>query len=424
MIKSPIRIIENIGCYCSEKDGLFIIGSSLDGYATLLSSHQNTYVPYICKTNDHSDWEVGIGLVKTNNSRIGVERIKVIKKSDPNKVFEKEDNLFFVFANEYNFSTGLTNCIFLEDNYTIPNISCEYIYSNLDTNSFDLPSAEENQGLSLGFKNIGNNNLVLYSKDKDYTCGPNEYIKLISTGSSWIELYSTNINQAVFKTNQEEYPAIPFSSMSGFSSLNYNSSGNFVVTGVADKSLIFTSDGKLGLNIPSGSLPQTALHILNYACHEGIRLENRNACYPANLTLYHKPSVLPANNSVVSTINLSSKNSANAQINYSQLRSKIINSDVSSSSGEFAIAIQNNGSLTESFRLNPTGLNISVKNNSISMTENYIMLSGNIRTDQVSNSGSILISDASGNLILTSISSSPIINVLDGPTIVFTGVCS
>jgi hypothetical protein len=121
---------------------------------------------------------------------------------------------------------------------------------------------------------------------------------------------------------------------------------------------------------------------------------------------------------------LSSKNSANTQINYAQIRSKIINSDASYSSGEFAIAIQNNGSLVEAFRLNPTGLNITVKNNSINMTENHITLNGNVKFGQNPSSGNILVTDSSGNLVLTNISSSPIISVLDGPVVVFTGVCS
>ena len=426
MIKSPIRIIENIGCYCSEKDDLFVIGPSLDGYSTLLSSHKNIYIPYICKSNDYTNWEIGIGLIKTNNNQLVVERLKVVKKSRPDVTFVGDNNLFYVFANEYNFNTGLNNCIFLEDNTIIENISCEYIYANSNSNEFALPSCIDNQGLSLGFKNISEKELYLSDElNNKYLCHKNNYIKLISTGKSWIELYNTN-NDSSYQssTEPEDLTSLSLSSMSGFSSLNYYNSGNFIVTGVADRSLMFTSDGKLGLNIPSGSSPQTALHILNYACHEGIRLENRNSCYPANLTLYHKPSTLPSNDSIVSTINLSSKNSANAQVNYAQLRSKIVNSNASSSSGEFAIAIQNNGTLTESFRLNPTGLNINVKNNSISMTENYILLSGNIRTNQVSNSGSILVTDASGNLILTNISSSPIINVLDGPVVVFTGVCS
>jgi hypothetical protein len=425
MIKSPIRVIENIGCYCSEKDGLFIIGSALDGYSTLLSSHNNTYIPYICKSNDYSVWEIGIGLVKINDSKLVVERIKVIKKSNAEISFSGSNNAFYVFANEHNFNTGLNNCVILEDSSEIQNINCDYIYGGLETTEFDLPSAKDNQGLSIGFKNISNTTLTIKDPNNTYICYPNNYIKFISTGEIWLNLYSYKHAE----TNADSFlepaqPPVLFSSLSGFSALNYDSSGNFVVTGVVDRSLVFTRDGKLGLNIPSGSLPQTSLHILNYACQEGIRLENRNSCYPANLTLYHKPSTLPTSHSVVSTFNLSSKNSANTQINYAQIRSKIINSDASYSSGEFAIAIQNNGSLVEAFRLNPTGLNITVKNNSINMTENHIMLNGNVKFGQNPPSGNILVTDSSGNLVLTNISSSPIISVLDGPVVVFTGVCS
>lgn len=475
MIKSPIRVVENIGCYCSEVDSSLVLGQALDGYAGLSISYDGTYVPYICKSLDLKHWEIGIGLVSVVQSKVTIQRIKVVKQSTENHQFIGQTNLFYVFANEYNFNTGLNNCIYLETDTEIQNIKCTYLFNQNNNASYNLPLCEDNQGLSLDFRNISEHTLSVTDtiNNTSYDCLPGQYIKLISAGSSWTKLYastdtvtpSTLQSQSTFSAQNVsasgiagslqynnngiiDGSAVVVSSgllLVGASSTNpsqaqniiplsfgnkdivfnnTNGSGNFVVKGLSDKNLVFTKDGRLGINIPSGSLPQTALHLLSYACQEGIRLENRNSCYPANLTLYHKPSTLPSSYSVVSTINLSSKNAANAQVNYAQLRSKIINSDSISSSGEFAVAIQNNGSLVESLRINPTGFIASVANNSIIITNSSISLNGSIRTNQSAPSGSIFVSDGSGNLVLTSVNNSPIISLLDGGIVTFTGVCS
>lgn len=477
MIKSPIRVVENIGSYCHETNDRLVLGEILDGYAGLSINDHNTYIPYICKSFDLKNWEIGIGLVCVVDSKVTVERVRVIKKSSESYQFVGNNNLFYVFANEYNFNTGLNNCVALEDQTTLVNIKCTYLKTNDSKDTYELPSSTNNQGLAIDFKNTSDSTLYLHNSDENetYACGPGEYLKVISDGNSWIKLYSVVDSLGVVSLSAEQpnyfstqnltasgiYGAIQYNNngsidgsnlvissgllLLGSSSTNpssaqniiplslsnkdtifnnNNTSGNFIVKGLGDKNLIFTKDGRLGLNIPSGSLPQTALHVLSYACQEGIRLENRNSCYPANLTLYHKPSTLPSNGSIVSTINLSSKNSANAQVNYSQLRSKIINSDSVSSSGEFAVAIQNNGSLIESLRINPTGFIASVNTNSIVVNNNGIQLNGSLRTNQIATSGSFMMTDGSGNLVLTSLNNSPIISLLDGDVVTFTGVCS
>lgn len=475
MIKSPIRVIENIGCYCSEVDGSLVLGQALDGYSGLSISYNDTYVPYICKSSDLKEWEIGIGLVSVEQSKVIIKRIKLVKKSTENYRFAGQANSFYVFANEYNFNTGLNNCVILKTDTTIQNIKCTYLFNQNNNTSYNLPLCEDNQGLSLEFRNISEYKLSLVdtTNNKEYHCYPAQYIKIISNGESWIELYSSSdaassviqsqsfaslandiipsgINGSIQYNNNGTLDGSSIVVSSGLLLVgatstnpslaqniiplslsnqdiifnNMHSSGNFVVKGLSDKNLVFTKDGRLGINIPSGALPQTALHLLSYACQEGIRLENRNSCYPANLTLYHKPSTLPVTHSVVSTINLSSKNAANAQVNYAQLRSKIISSDSISSSGEFAVAVQNNGSLVESLRINPTGFIASVANNSIIITNNSILLNGSLRTNQSAPSGSIFVSDGSGNLVLTSVNNSPIINLLDGGIVTFTGVCS
>lgn len=473
MIKSPIRVIENIGCYCSEENGDFIIGQSLDGYVTLSVNDNNTYIPYICKSADTKTWEIGIGLIQVAGNKVVVRRNKIIKKSTNEVQFTGTNNRFFVFANEHNFNVALNNCIVIESDRVLDNIRATYIVDGSDQVVCSLPSAKENQGLCIDFKNVSSNITTIKDNNKRFYCDKNSYIKLISNGIEWVELFATNpsavsygiqstsntfttqsvaafgyegslqynnnntldgseiiINSGLLLVGNnngnpiDSQNIVPLSAHKDIVFNNTNGSGNFIAKGLANKNMIFTADGKLGINMPSGIMPQTSLHIVNHGCQEGLRLENRNSCYPANLTLYHKPTTLPPSGSIISTINLSCKNQSNVQINYSQLRSKAISYDSSYSSGELALAIQKNGSLFEALRINPTGFLVSVNNNSISITDNYISLNGPVRLSQTAPSGSILMSDDNGNLILTSIVNSSIMNVIDGQIVSFTGVCT
>lgn len=471
MIKSPVRVIENIGCYCSIDNGDFIIGQSLDGYITLSINDNNTYIPYICKSADMQNWEIGIGLVQTLGNKVVVKRNQVIKKSSDNPTFTGSNNKFFVFANEYNFNVALNNCVILTSDATLDNVRTTYVIDGPQPLSCHLPSAQSNQGLCIDIKNLSVYTTTIKDEKKSFSCDRNSYIKLISNGEEWIELFATNPSSSAYGIQSQTFSTqsvdafgyegslqynnnnvldgseivinsglvligntdgdptnsqniIPLSTHKDTVFNNSNGSGNFIVKGLNNRNMIFTADGKLGINIPSGLMPQTSLHVVNYGCQEGLRLENRNSCYPANLTLYHKPTTLPPLGSIVSTVNLACKNQSNVQINYSQLRSKAISYDSSHSSGEFAIAIQKNGSLFEALRINPTGFLVTVNNNSISITDDYIGLNGSVRLNQSAPSGSILMSDNNGNLILTSIVNSSIMNVIDGQIVAFTGVCT
>ena len=107
-----------------------------------------------------------------------------------------------------------------------------------------------------------------------------------------------------------------------------------------------------------------------------MRLENKNQC-SANLTLYHKPSTIPATGSIAARINLSGKNSASQQVNYVQLKSKILNTTLGQTSGEFTVSVENAGNLVDIltisnnrfraaigsnvFDLSPAGLDITGK---------------------------------------------------------------
>jgi hypothetical protein len=211
---------------------------------------------------------------------------------------------------------------------------------------------------------------------------------------------------------------------------NTRTAADFIVKGSGDKNLFFGYDGKLGINIPSGARPQTSLHIINNACHEAIRLENRNQCYPANLTLYHKPSTLPADNSIVASINLSSKNSSNNQVDMAQLRGRALSANATSTSGELAFAVDKAGIAVEAMVINADKTTISATNNNrLQVSSSGIYLSGSVNLSSLkwngsNTSGLFLVSDGNGNIVLTTANNSPIIDLLEPAVVVFTGVCT
>ena len=173
----------------------------------------------------------------------------------------------------------------------------------------------------------------------------------------------------------------------------------------------------------------STLHIINTACGEGIRLENRNQCSPANITLYNKPQQLPDAGSIVSTINLSSKNSINQQIEFAQVRGRALSSVTNATSGEFSIAINSVNNQIEVLTANAQQTNIIAGANRLRVSTSGIDLIGNVRLSSLkwslpASSGQILISDGNGNLVLTNVSNTPIMNILDGDIVVFTGVCT
>ena len=500
MLNSPVKVLDNIGAIFYQQDKYIVIGSSLPGYQTLTFKHANTIVPYLLKNKDK--WETGIGIVKSIEDKIVLEKIQTLHSSNndaqPVVFSNDENNKFYVFANEYNFGTGFNNCLSISEDTELNALQATYL---IDTNkkklSITLPEPVTSTNLILEFKtNEGpypaklvlhnNNNILLYA---------NTYIKLISNGEKWIELitignsskahkakvFSAATNFSALNMSPAGSGALVFNNngtiddsniffsnnklllgsiqeslantiipVSGSGSVIFNNNNNvsdFIVKGSGDKNLFFGYDGKLGLNIPPASRPQTTLHILNSSCQEGIRLENRNECFPANITLYHKPSAIIQPNSIIGTINLSAKNSANNQIDYAQLVGRVHSYTANATKGEFAVKLENAGFKVEPLKVTTSGVFVSnpLFINSLKYTipttsGNLLMsdASGNINLSSINNlkinlttvkysgvipSGNVLISDGSGNLVVSEIKNTPIIDLLDGDTVVFSGVC-
>ena len=113
-------------------------------------------------------------------------------------------------------------------------------------------------------------------------------------------LYWDNTDQQVLFGSSTEADANTIIPTSGNHDTVFNTklnNSNFKINGnTANKNIMFTYDGKLGLNIPSGLSPQTLLHVVNSSCSEAIRVDNRTACVPANVT-----SPPPADDTELST---------------------------------------------------------------------------------------------------------------------------
>jgi hypothetical protein len=169
-------------------------------------------------------------------------------------------------------------------------------------------------------------------------------------------------------------------------------SSDFIVYGnSAHRNIIFSHDGKLGINMPSGLKPSTALHVVNNSCVDGIRLENRNNCHPASLTLYQKPSVVPPTGSISSVVNLSGKDSNNYQINYVQLKSKINNNISGQTSGEFILSVNDGNNSKDVFTANKNRIKFDYGNSYFEISETGTKISGPVDISTFNIDGGIVV---------------------------------
>lgn len=481
MINLPLKILDNVGCLVYSENDHFEIVSSLSGFKNIDASYKDSKIPYICKNKDQ--YEIGIGLVSSVYDRIIIYRDSIIASSADNQklVFSSSTkNYFYCFANSTSFNTAFNNLIEVSGVFEVSDCRSFYAVNVSESDALAvLPDPSLNRSLVVEFQtSSGNHTLSIQTNNGEIIDQllANTYCKFISTGSAWLKIHTQPEVSASFAQSQN-FSAMNTLAAGSSGSLQYNDgsylagadlyvddttnslligginystahtiipfsgdtysvvfnnlkkSADFIVNGSGDKSLFFGSEGRLGINIPSGSRPQTSLHIINNACQEGIRLENRNQCYPANLTLYHKPSTLPADGSLAATLNLSGKNSSNNQIQYSQLRSRILSANTASSSGELAIATDKAGVLIESFVTNADETRIVAGDSEISVSTSGVEFNGSVSLSGLkwpnsTISGQLLMSDGSGNIVLTSPNNSPIIDLLDAGVVVFTGVCT
>lgn len=391
MSNSPMYIFDGIGCEFSILNSKFLIGQALAGYNTLSTVHVGCYIPYLARNNN--DWEVGVGYINNYDGKIVVDRTKIIRSSnsDNTVAFNNIKNAqFYIFANEANFNTGFNNVIVQDSDFVVNKIQSTYLVdASAGSINATLPSVNDSDNLIIEFKLISVTD-PLYIRTKNgtlfYTLTPSDsYLRLVSDGTRWVGLNNNMVfdiktlsedesfgalsnpsgstlsfqynldgtnfaganlfygsgNKLLFGNDSEAtaHHIIPTSGNSDVVFNSNNTNTNFVIEGSGTRNLFFDYRGRLGLNIPSGSTPDTIVHIINSTCKEGIRLENRSACHPANLTLYYKPSSTITADTIIGKINLAGKNTVGNQVDYARIDAIALDSTAAASKGQLNISV-------------------------------------------------------------------------------------
>jgi hypothetical protein len=431
-MNSLVRVFDNIGFTFTASGNDLVQISNIKGYNSLNSSHLGYYIPYIVRNyvaNGVVDFEVGVGLVKNSGDKICVERVQIAKSSNndsPISFSQSNKTEFFIFANQSGFDKSFNNVLLKSANFITEAVAATYLVDATDqTIETTLPKNSDSDNLVIEYKVISgdnaliirnNNGTILLSANKN-----NPYVKL-AYNNGWYNLLdkesssefsSLSVNDPTFSTmaipggsplsfqyndgaggtlgadvywntgnkiligSSSESLAHHVIPTSGSGSVIFNKdkqSSDFIINGSGTRNFFFTYDGRIGLNIPSGSRPITVFHLVNTICQEGIRLENRSACHPANITLYHAPSGSIAANSVISEINLSGKNSSSNKTDYAKIQARAINLTAGSNKGQLDFVVLSPSTGVVALSINPDstivgysgGNRLSIANNGIS----------------------------------------------------------
>jgi formylglycine-generating enzyme required for sulfatase activity len=430
MSNKLIRVFDNIGFNFVIENDIIKPVSAIKTYNILNANHVGYLIPYIARNLNSRLFETGVGeIVFDNSGNIVVKRIETISSSNNNNTvdFPSSGNDFYVFANQSSFDKGLNNTIVIDKDSSLDAISALYLVDcSSKSISINLPSLDQSNNIIIELKLIeSSNSLFVNDKNGSLVCtldSFNNYARLASTGKDWVvlnnkppermgvqslnndsdtfsimsgdinnaEMYWDSGSQRVFIGANSASSAdtiIPTSGTYPFVVNNNTNGSDFIVygSGSLNKNLFFSYDGRVGINIPSGSRPSTVFHIVNTVCQEGLRLENRTSCYPANITLYHKPSTDIASGSVVSQINLSAKNSTGNQTNYAQIESRAVNTTVYGEKGSLDITVVSG----------VTG----IKTIQTTVDSTYVGYSGNRL--QINNNGNLLLTNGSSQITVS-----------------------
>lgn len=427
-------------------DNSFLLLSPLPGYSSLVLDDAGVSIPYLARNinGKNIEYELGVGyLSKRDNKLILVDR-KVSSSSNNNNPvdFNQTGNKqFYVFVHSVNFNNSFNNILVENTDFNIDarksvyivDVSSGYIIAN-------LPDAKKSEAVEIEFKTIGDSGSLNIKNDNfSITLNANSYTKLISTGTEWIELKDNSIssmsmlsdnsfgmlsdptginrslqyndngvfgassiyqgnNQKILFGSDSEASAkhlIPSSGSYDFIINATKDGSNFIVYGTGnspgypEKNLYFSYDGKFGINMPSGVntsgiiKPVTVLHVFNTLCREGIRLENRANCYPADITLYDNPFSYPRpDGSGIARIVFSGKDSSGNKLDYGKIETKIKSS--SSKLGQIDLSVYNQTQHKTTISSNPertiieaNGAGLDINNTNVKLSGVNIAVSGN-----------------------------------------------
>lgn len=406
-----LKIFDNIGFKFKIENNSFAQSQTLPSFGSLNNSHVGYSIPYLARNINANQWEVGVGKVEFDNKGfVVVSRHNVVRSSNNDSAvnFANNDkNEFYLFANQSNFDTGFSNTVIVDKSIVAYNMQAIYLVDSSQQNiDIILPNnplenlvieiklvggdnnviIREHSGhiiyvlsqsqnyIKLTYKNQWyivfdkQNNISMLSVDDDgnniFTAmadpSGNPYSFQYNDGANGLlgsELYwsSGTSNKLLLGADSESlaHTIIPTSGSGSVIFNNDRQNADFLVYGSGNRNLFFTYDGRLGLNIPSGSRPTTIFHVINTICQEGFRLENRNVCHPANMTLYHKPNGSLSNNTQISQINLAAKNASGNKIDYAQIEAYSLSTQLSAEKGHIDLVVKS-GSVDEKvFSANP-----------------------------------------------------------------------
>lgn len=415
----------------------FLLGSTLSYHRSFVTL-MGQYVPYYAKHDTLEEWEYGVGLVYNNGSQdILIRSIIYSSSNNNNKVsFSSGTKLLTSAITAERINHGGHNFSAKTATFTADTVQTIY---GIDTSSgnitANLPSASGNQNLVLGFRNIaGSNNITIDPSGSEtingqstLTFSPDEkFYSVISDGSGWYSinkdtvLTASGMPSGVAGSVQYKVSSTDFGGNSSFVWDNTNlelligasTSGNasiilpassgfnnvfnlqkynndFIVYGTGTNQLYFdASTGRLGVNTAS---PSTILHIVGRCANDTMKLESTTQCATGvALTLYHSPSTGSSVGDYPATINLAGRNSNAEQINYGQIRSRILGNTAGSTSGELIFSVDYNGTPTNIVVANPKRTIVGL-NSTSNETDNIVI--GNFVVNSGSNS--IIIGNAS-----------------------------
>ena len=384
-----IKLFDNIASPFSYNNGTIVPSGITQGYNPINSTHLNSRVSYLARNifnNGDLEFESGIGTLVSSGIYIAIKREIIASSSNNNNVvaFSTAGNkAIYIVPNEINNKNAFNNFVETSGNFNVDTYRASYLVNLYNTSSSGiLPSASaENAGLVIDFKTINTDESTLsiaasgsqtIDGQPTYDISKDDYVQLLSTGSGWLSLaqniilqsgtpqglsYSLQMNDGdggfagsnIYSNDNHDLligDKFDYSSIiraSGNTEFNRsNGSYNFIVNGKTGKNLYFDSDGKLGLNMPANYVPQVPLHIFQTSCVESIRVENRHSSNPSALTLYHKPSTVPASGDIPAVVNLAGKNDVANQINYAVIKSKVLDSTSSTSQGALVVDVADN----------------------------------------------------------------------------------
>ena len=423
------KVFDSIGFNFKFKDGIFIAHKPLNGYNTLDSSHVGYYIPYIVRSYEGSEitYEVGVGYVDLQGDHIVVKRDRVVRSSNNDEPINFPDakrQEFFIFANESSFDSGFNNIILRNEHFTADPVQASYLIDTSEK-SIDvvLPTNLQSKNLAIEFKIIsGNNSVIIRSADGHIAhtlTSAKNYVKLGFANNQWhvigvvvpssdysslsnpeysilsdpsgntysfqfnggggdfqgSEVYwsSGGTNKMLLGSDAEAdaHTILPASGSGNTIFNNDRQASDFLVygsgTGVSNYNMFFAYDGRLGLNIPSGSRPVTVFHVVNNICQEGFRLENRNYCHPANMTLYHTPSGALLSGTKVGELNLAGKDSNGNKVNYVSFESTATNSAAATPKGQFDLVVATTNTGVKTLSSNDSTTTVGYSDNKLTV---------------------------------------------------------